>query len=187
MGDRGWRCLLRAGAGLAVLAGIFAAAMPGGAAAETLNQALGAAYKFNPRLDAARALQRATDEEVPRAKSGYRPKVTGSADTTYEVETTISSVAKKKTDEGNPRGYAVGLTQPLFRGFRTKNAVSLAEATVRAGWEGLRITEGSVLLEAVTAYMDVVRDQAILTLRENNVTVLTRDLNATQARFQAGE
>ena len=81
----------------------------------------------------------------------------------------------------------MGLTQPIFRGFRTKNAVSLAEATVRAGWEALRTTEASVLLDAVTAYLDVVRDQAILTLRENNVTVLTRDLSATQARFQAGE
>ena len=77
--------------------------------------------------------------------------------------------------------------QPIFRGFRTKNAVSAAEATVRAGWEALRTTESSVLLEAVTAYMDVVRDQAILTLRENNVTVLTRDLKATQDRFAVGE
>jgi outer membrane protein len=164
------------------------AGAPGGASAETLNQALNAAYKFNPRLDAARALQRATDEEVPRALSGYRPTVAGSADTTYEQSTIRpSGGGVPGTTESNPRGYAVGLTQPLFRGFRTKNAVSLAEATVRAGWEALRSTESSVLLEAVTAYMDVVRDQAILTLRENNVTVLTRDLNATQARFQAGE
>ncbi len=79
------------------------------------------------------------------------------------------------------------MTQPLFRGFRTKNAVSLAEATVRAGWEALRITESSVLLEAVTAYLDVVRDQAIVTLRENNVTVLTRDLSATRERFKVGD
>ena len=185
MGHRWGLCLAKAG--VAALAGLLVVAAAGSAGAETLKQALGAAYKFNPRLDAARALQRATDEEVPRAKSGYRPKVTGSADTTYEVETTISSVAKKKTDEGNPRGYAVGLTQPLFRGFRTKNAVSLAEATVRAGWEGLRITEGSVLLEAVTAYMDVHRDLSLVELREKNVAVLTQDLSATQARFQAGE
>ena len=81
----------------------------------------------------------------------------------------------------------MGLTQPLFRGFRTKNAVSLAEATVRAGWEALRSTEASVMLEAVTAYVDVVRDQAIVTLRDKNVKVLTQDLEATQARFQAGE
>jgi outer membrane protein len=185
---REWRGLLRAAAGLAVLATGLAAAMPGGAQAETLKEALGAAYKVNPRLDAARALQRATDEEVPRAKSGYRPSVAGCADTTYERSTIRPPLGGgPATTESNPRGYAVGLTQPIFRGFRTKNAVSLAEATVRAGWEALRDTESSVLQEAVTAYLDVVRDQAILTLRENNVTVLTRDLNATQARFAAGE
>ncbi len=185
---RGWLAVASTKAGAAALAGVLAMAVPGGATAETLKQALNAAYKFNPRLDAARALQRATDEEVPRALSGYRPSVAGSADTTYErTKTTSSSILGTNREESNPRGYAVGLTQPIFRGFRTKNAVSLAEATVRAGWEGLRTTESSVLLEAVTAYLDVVRDQAILTLRENNVTVLTRDLSATQARFQAGE
>ena len=148
----------------------------------------GAAYKFNPRLDAARAIQRATDEEVPRALSGYRPSITGSADTSYEKQTTRPAGGLgSSTTESNPRGYEVGAVQPIFRGFRTKNAVSAAEATVRAGWEALRTTESSVLLEAVTAYMDVVRDQAILTLRENNVTVLTRDLKATQDRFAVGE
>jgi outer membrane protein len=161
--------------------------MAGAASAETLNEALHAAYKFNPRLDAARALSRATDEEVPRALSGYRPSVVGSADTTYEKATTKTVGQPAKTEESNPRGYAIGLTQPLFRGFRTKNAVSLAEATVRAGWEALRSTESSVLLEAVTAYLDVVRDQAIVTLRENNVTVLTRDLAATRERFKVGD
>ncbi len=157
------------------------------ASAETLPQALHAAYKFNPRLDAARAIQRATDEEVPRALSGYRPSIVGSADTGYQLQTTKPSGSPNATTESNPRGYNVGLTQPIFRGFRTKNAVSAAEATVRAGWEALRTTEASVLLEAVTSYNDVVRDQAILLLRENNVTVLTRDLKATQDRFQVGE
>ncbi|MFZ1104594.1 MAG: TolC family outer membrane protein [Hyphomicrobiaceae bacterium] len=190
MGVR-WGLSLAKGGGAALaglmLAGLLVAAGAGGASAESLKQALGAAYKFNPRLDAARAIQRATDEEVPRALSGYRPKVSGSADTTYEIESIKPSVGSRETTEGNPRGYAVGLTQPLFRGFRTKNAVSLAEATVRAGWEALRSTEASVMLEAVTAYLDVVRDQAIVTLRDRNVKVLTQDLEATQARFQAGE
>ena len=174
---------------LLVFAGIAATALSAApAGAETLNQALHAAYKFNPRLDAARAIQRATDEEVPRALSGYRPSIVGNADTGYQLQTTRQAgVPGSMTSERNARGYDVGLTQPLFRGFRTKNAVSAAEATVRAGWEALRMTESSVLLEAVTAYVDVVRDQAILLLRENNVTVLTRDLKATQDRFQVGE
>ena len=154
--------------------------------AETLLEALSAAYKFNPRLDAGRALQRATDEEVPRALSGYRPQVTGSADTSYQKEITESALGSRNS-ELNPRGYTVGAVQPLFRGFRTVSAVNAAEATARAGWENLRITEASVLLEATTAYGDVVRDTAIVKLRENNVTVLTRDLRATQDRFNVGE
>jgi outer membrane protein len=169
------------------LAGFGAGVGAGAARAETLNQALAATYKVNPRLDAARAIQRATDEEVPRALSGYRPSVTGSADTSYEKQTTRAAGLGNSSTESNPRGYEIGAVQPIFRGFRTKNAVSAAEATVRAGWEALRTTEASVLLEGVTAYMDVVRDQAILTLRENNVTVLTRDLKATQDRFAVGE
>ncbi len=153
--------------------------------AETLTQALGAAYQFNPRLDAARATQRATDEEVPRALSGYRPSIVGSADTSWQHTTT--SPATTANGDSNPRGYQVGLVQPLFRGFRTVNSVSAAEATVRAGRETLRLAEQSVLLEAVTAFCDVVRDTAIVRLRENNVTVLTRDLRATQDRFNVGE
>jgi outer membrane protein len=187
IGHRRRLCLCLGGAGLWMFASFLVGPMVGQASAETLKEALNSAYKFNPRLDAARALTRATDEEVPRALSGYRPSIVGSADTTYEKETTKSSILPGKTTETNPRGYAIGLTQPLFRGFRTKNAVSLAEATVRAGWEALRITESSVLLEGVTAYLDVVRDQAIVTLRENNVTVLTRDLSATRERFKVGD
>ena len=183
---RSRRLLGGVGAGILVLA--LAGLGSGAAGAETLKEALHATYKFNPRLDAARSIQRATDEEVPRALSGYRPSITGSADTGYELQTVrpTGGIGSSKT-ESNPRGYEIGAVQPIFRGFRTKNAVSAAEATVRAGWEALRTTEGSVLLEAVTSYMDVVRDQAILTLRENNVTVLTRDLKATQDRFAVGE
>src|SRR5262249_32149668 len=144
------------------------------ARAETLLQALSAAYKFNPRLDAARATLRATDEEVPRALSGYRPSITGSADTSFRHITTDPRTVAN--GDSNPRGYQIGMVQPLFRGFRTVNAVNAAEATVRAGRETLRLAEESVLLEAVTAYGDVVRDTAIVRLRENNVTVLTRDL-----------
>lgn len=152
---------------------------------ETLKQALASAYKFNPRLDAERARLRATDEEVPRAQSGYKPVITGSADIGYERTNTKPPSA---ADGGNsPKGYGVTATQQLFSGFRTANSVKIAEATVRAGRESLRTVEQSVLLEAVTAYMDVVRDQAIVKLRENNVSVLTRELKASQDRFAVGE
>jgi len=180
---RTWREVLRRCALLALVGGwVFAAPS---ASAETLREALAAAYKFNPRLDAERARLRATDEEVPRAKSGYRPSITGSADVSYQRTETKPSVGGAV--ETHPKGYGVTATQPIFSGLRTLNSVRAAEATVRAGREGLRIVEQSVLLEAVTAYMDVVRDQAIVRLRENNVNVLTRELRATQDRFSVGE
>ena len=155
------------------------------ARAESLSDALGSTYKTNPRLDAARATLRATDEEVARAKSGYRPTVTGTASAGYQrTETSPKSVLD---GEVHPKTYGVNVVQPIFRGFRTLNGVRVAEATVRSGRETLRSVEQAVMLEAATAYMDVVRDQAIVRLRENNVTVLAKELKATQDRFSVGE
>jgi outer membrane protein len=153
--------------------------------ADSLADALQRAYKYNPRLDAERARLRATDEEVARANSGYRPQITGQGDVGYQK----SESRPTSTSNGsvNPKGYSVNAVQPIFNGFQTVNQVREAEATVRAGRETLRSVEAQVLLEAVTAYMDVVRDQAIVRLRENNVTVLTRELKATQDRFNVGE
>ena len=84
LNTRSRRLLGGVGAGILVLA--LAGLGSGAASAETLKEALHATYKFNPRLDAARSIQRATDEEVPRALSGYRPSITGSADTGYEPQ-----------------------------------------------------------------------------------------------------
>lgn len=156
------------------------------ARSETLNQALASAYQYNPQLDAERARLRATDEEVTRARSGFRPVITGNADINYQ-NTKTRSVGGTTENELKPKGYSVEAVQPIFNGFSTINSVNEQEANVRAGRETLRSVEQTVLLDAVTAYMDVVRDQAILKLRENNVTVLSRELKATQDRFAVGE
>jgi len=160
-------------------------AVPATGSAETLRQALSSTYKYNPRIDAERARLRATDEEVARANSGYRPQIGFSADVGVEHNETHPSALSNGTT--NPRGYTVGLVQPLFTGFQTRNAVGEAESGVRAGRENLRDVERQVLLEAVAAYMDVVRDQAVVRLQENNVAVLTRELKATRDRFAVGE
>ena len=168
-------------AGLAVLCALVIDP----ARAETLRQALAAAYFNNPRLDAERARLRATDEEVPRAKSGYRPTITGQAESGRQR--TDTDPRSTSNGETTPWGYSLQLSQPIFRGFRTVHAVSEAEALVRAGREGLRNVEQQVLLETATAYCDVVRDQATVRLREANVGVLTRHLEATEARRSARE
>ena len=82
----------------------------------------------------------------------------------------------------HPSGIGVSAAQPVFSGFRTVNTVREAEANVRAGRENLRLVEAQVLLDAVTAYADVIRDGALVQLREKNVSVLTTELNSAEAR-----
>ncbi len=181
------RCRGRTVRGLVAAALLLAggALHPTTAVAETLHEALASAYKYNPRIDAERARLRATDEEVARANSGYRPFISGTAD----VTNTWQKTKPPSTNDGSntSKGYGVSASQSLFSGFRTLNAVNEAEAIVRSGREVLRDVEQGVLLDAVTAFMDVVRDQAILRLRENNVNVLSRELQATRDRFAVGE
>ena len=155
------------------------------AMAETLRQAMARAYQANPRLDAERARLRATDEEVPRALSGYRPRVTGSAD--GGVNRVDSKPDTTSEGEARPWGYSVTVSQTVFNGFRTGNTVDEAEAQVRAGREQLRSVEQQVLLDAVTAFADVVRDREVARLREANVAVLSREVAATEARQSARE
>lgn len=170
---------------LAALCLVAAQGVVAPADAETLREALSAAYGYNPRLDAQRAFQRATDEDVARAMSGYRPTITGNAD--IGLERSDQRPSNLLDGVTKPRGYGVQAVQPIFSGFRTYNAVNEAEANVRAEREILRDVERAVLLQAVTAYMDVVRDQELVRLNENNVNVLSRELKAAQDRFAVGE
>ncbi|MDX2308247.1 MAG: TolC family outer membrane protein [Hyphomicrobium sp.] len=164
---------------------VLTVAMSAAAAAQTIDDALAQAYEYNPQIDAERARLRGTDEEVARAMSGYRPVITGQA----EVSRTNTNVRPDSAGEGtnNPRSYAINLTQPIFRGFRTTNAVNVAEAEVRAGRERLRDIEQQVLLDAATQFMNVVRDQAVVRLNENNVRVLSEELKAQEDRFAVGD
>ncbi|HEU0017693.1 MAG TPA: TolC family outer membrane protein [Methyloceanibacter sp.] len=104
-------------------------------------------------------------------------------------QTNIGNIESELSSDGvtHPRGYSVQLSQPIFEGFQNLNAIRQAKATVQAGREGLRAVEQTTLLNAVTAYVDVVRDQAVVRLRDSNVEVLTEQLRQTKDRFNVGE
>jgi outer membrane protein len=166
-------------------AALLAAAFAYPAHAETLHEAMTLAYQSNPKLDAERARLRATDEGVTQAKAGFRPTAAASATTGITRQT---SSPQQQTDGVNhPSGYGITATQSLFSGFRTVNTVREAEANVRAGRENLRLIEQQILLEAVTAYADVIRDQALVRLREKNVSVLSTELQSAEARRSVRE
>ncbi len=156
------------------------------AQAESLKEALATAYQNNPILEAQRAGVRAEDENVSQALSGYRPTVTGSATASTERTRNFFDPAGGKQTL-KPITAVVSAEQPIFRSFRTYNAVKESKTRVEAARSGLVSTEQDILLNTVAAYMDVLRDQAVLDLRRNNVQVLDRQLGASRDRFEVGE
>lgn len=176
--------LLAAAVSGAVAMGVIVFEAPP-ALAETLAEALASAYQYNPRLDAERARQRATDENVAQAMSGFRPQIEANGDVNMVDQKTRPPSLNDGTI--HPKGYRIDATQSIFSGLRTFNAVREQDAAVMAGLQQLRGVEQEVLLDVITFYMDVIRDQSIVKLRENNVNVLSKDLKATQERFAVGE
>jgi outer membrane protein len=168
------------------------------ARADTLNGALANAYQNNPQLNSQRAVVRQTDEQVPQALSGYKPTVSATASVGEQQSSTLSKV-RSAVNPTAPPTYprttlnfatsSVGITasQTLYNGFQTANRVREAESNTSAAREALRVAEQTVLLNAATAYMDLLRDSALLDLQRRNVEVLQEQLRQTRDRYIVGE
>ncbi len=171
--------MVRLGLSGAALALVLAAP----AHADTLQEALTQAYFNNPTLTAARADQRATDENVAIERAAGRPGVTASG--SY-----IEFLKQSSTNFANPdRAFSVGadLSVPIYAGGAVKNAIRAAEVRVGAGQAELRATQSALFSQVVAAYMDVLRNEAILGLTANQVDVLGVNFQATSDRFEIGD
>src|SRR3954471_11901890 len=181
------------GAAVSVL--LLALAAPTPALADTIEAALVRSYQNNPQLNAQRAQVRSTDENVPQALSGYRPKVSITASAGYQytdVNTTAggtpTAIVRTQVHGTNaPRSVGATVSQTLFNGQQTANKTRAAESQVSAAREGLRVLEQTVLLSAATIYMDYLRDSAIVEVQKSNVRVLEQTLKQTKDRFNVGE
>ena len=174
---------------------LMAFAGPAPALAETIEAALVRAYQNNPQLNAQRALVRSTDENVPQALSGYRPKVSVAASAGYQYTDTLTTsggspttIVRTETHGANPpRSAGLTINQTLFNGNQTANKTRVAESQVSGAREALRVLEQTVLLTAATSYMDYLRDSAIVEVQKSNVRVLEQTLKQTRDRFNVGE
>ena len=178
-------CVLRSGICLAV-AGCFTFAAAA-AHGESLPEALVKAYQTNPQLNAERARQRATDENVPQALSGYRPQII--AGLSAGLQSVRNLLPDNTIQSANLKPWTVGVTvtQTLFNGFKTANSVRAAELQVQAGREALRNVGQGVLLDAVTVYTNVLANQSLVEAQRANVAFLQETLGITQKRLNAGD
>ncbi|CAN5341273.1 TolC family outer membrane protein [soil metagenome] len=168
------RHFLMAGAALASIA------VP--ASAETLREALAKAYQTNPTLSGARADLRATDENVPIARAAGLP----GASLTGSYNRDVLNAAPSPVPNQQALGSA-NISLPIFSGGAVRNSVAAAKTRVEAGRAGLRGTEANMFTNVVAAYMDVIRDEAIVQLNKQNVKVLGVNVDASNDRFQVGD
>ena len=165
------------------------------ALADTIEAALIRAYQTNPQLNSQRAQVRVTDENVPQALSGYRPRVAVTASAGYQYTDVLTTaggtqnvlVRSQVHGTNAPRSVGATVSQTLFNGQQTANRTRAAEGQVSAAREGLRVLEQTVLLQAATVYMDYLRDSAIVEVQKSNVRVLEQTLKQTKDRFNVGE
>jgi outer membrane protein len=164
------------------------------ARADTIESALVRAYQNNPQLNAQRASVRATDEGVPQALSGYRPRISITAnaggqysDFKSQTSTAAGTTSSVLNGVTYPRGVGGTITQTIYNGQQTANRTRAAESQVSASREALRVLEQTVLLAAATIYMDYLRDAAIVEVQRSNTRVLEQTLKQTRDRFNVGE
>lgn len=152
-------------------------------AAQTLQDVLRWSYQSNPTIRAARAELMATQESLPQAQAGWKPSADLSADADW-IDIQADGGSDSDTLEKN---IGVDASQPLYRGGRTVSGIESAKNAIMAQRAFLAATEQDVLLQVVTAYMNVIRDQSLLDLAVNNKDVIGRQLDATKARFDVGD
>jgi outer membrane protein len=174
---------LSASAPASLMLACLLAAAP--ADADTLRDALVQAYSSNPTILAARARLRQTDEGVPIAQANGRLGVSADANYTENVKRGPSTFSLSTPRRQVTGGLSANL--PVFQGGGVRNAVQAARLRVESGRADLRSAEATMFTDVVAAYMDVVRDQAIVDLNSKQVDVLGTNLQATKDRFQVGD
>lgn len=149
------------------------------AQAQSLTDALRTAYRNSNLLEQNRAVLRAADEDAATALAALRP--------------TLNFVASSNwSDNGINNGVttnsvALQLDYTLFNGYQRELGLEAARETVLATRQALIDVEQQVLLDAVSAYMDVLRATAFVSLRQSNVRLISEELRAARDRFEVGE
>jgi outer membrane protein len=193
-----------------LLAAIFcagaAAAYSAPASAETLADAIALAYDTNPNLQAQRSTQRALDETYVQARTGFRPQLSLSSQAIFDEFRTPKAARTQGIDTNgdgipdiflpakgsgiqrtNSGQIGLNFSQPIWTGGRTAAAVSASEADILSGRETLRRVEAQVMLAVIQAFVDVRRDQEGVRIRQENVSVLQKQLEESKARQEVGE
>ena len=164
----------------AIRIALAVACIPLGLSAHSLSDALAYAYEHSDLLDQQRFLLRAQDEDVAVATSALRPTIAFFTNAT-QSETSAAAAGNLTATLG------LQVDWTLYSGGANKTRIEAANFAVQAARQGLILAEQQVLLDAVTAFMTLRQDIQTVSLRENNLRLITQELRASEDRFEVGE
>lgn len=165
--------------------GLLVVGLGAPAIAETLPEAIAAAFATNPQLDIERYRTDIARQNLEAARGAGRPTASLSASGGYEY-----------VDSNTPFAFGLGdrpvasaqlqIIQPLYTGGKISAGIRQAEAGINAADFGFKAARQDLTLQVVTAYVDVVRDRRAVMIRQNNVDVTGEQVRAAQDRFEVG-
>ncbi|GLQ09834.1 transporter [Devosia yakushimensis] len=164
-----------------VLALSLAAWSVGGAQAQSITQALTAAYNYAPELASAQLAAKSSAENIALAKAGKLPTIGASIGGTYDFSTAGSFTDSAALNAG------LSYSQTIFDNYKTDAQIEAARAGAEAAEYQIRNTEQNVLLAVVQAYMDVLSNRQLVALRQENVNFYQAQLQSAKDRLDVGE
>lgn len=169
---------------IAVAIGLMAL---GQVSAGELRLELGHLKDSHPLLKASEFAVQAASERVIAAQGGFLPKINITADTGTERLTTQSSSTTPAVDTDFDRDkYSVSIEQNLFNGGRTLGGVRLAQTEEEIKELERKSLFQDVTLEALIAYLQVLRSQLLIELAQANEEITLNQLEMEQKRVEKG-
>jgi outer membrane protein len=159
----------------------------------TLSDALVSAYQTNPELIAAREKLKVTDEEIFKAISGFLPKIEYSAtQKNQKSDIATNSIFLSQLSKQDPwvqtktKNSGVNLEQNVFSGGRSVMAVQIAKYTIESARAELLTSEQKVMIQAIQAYLEVLRHKEVLRINKNNFQAYETRYKSIKDRVEAG-
>ena len=153
--------------------------------AETLPEAVAAAFATNPQLEIERYRTDIARENLGLARSGGLPQVSLSASGGYEYVDT-DSVINFGTGDRPLASAQLQAIQPLYTGGRVSAGIRQARAGIDSADRTYDAARQDLILDVITAYVDVRRDREAVAIRKNNVEVTSEQVRAAEDRFEVG-
>ena len=179
---------------VSVASGLAALAFAGACAhALTIEEALAEAVRSNPALNATRDTARASHEGVVIARSAWMPTIQATAGARHTRIESVNDLPRylpgggRRTSDSELQSLELAFTQNLFRSGRDAARLRQATAEVLRQHALVEFREQELILEVATAYLDVLRTERIVELREASLAAIKAQVRETEAQFRVGD